>query len=77
MPAPRRPWISVISSADPSVIAASTTWPSPVDRACSSAGEHAEREQHPAAAEVAEEVQRHGGALPAARSRDSAPESAM
>ena len=47
-----------MSSAVPSTIAASTTWPSPVRSRVEQAGHQPEGEQHPAAAEVGHEVER-------------------
>ena len=60
------PWMKVMSTAAPSTMAASTTWPSPERLASTSAADDAEGQQHAAAAEVADQVERRRwGASPA------------
>ena len=59
----------VISAAAPSTIAASTTWPLPERAALDQRARDAEREQHAAAAEVADQVQRRRRRLAAPADR--------
>ena len=58
MPMARKAWNIVVSTAAPSTMAASTTWPLPVRWALDQPARHAEGEQHAAAAEVADQVER-------------------
>ena len=68
-PTARMPWNIVISSAAPSTIAASTTWPLPERSRSSSAQTMPKASSMPAAAEVADQVQRRHRRLAAAADR--------
>ena len=78
MPIAVNAWNIVISTAAPSTIAASTTWPLPVRLGLEEPHDDAEGEEHPAAAEVADEVERRAWAgRPRRPMRSRAPASAM
>ena len=61
MPSAWKPHIIVMRIAEPSTIAASITWPWPERPDSTSAARDAERHEHPAAAEVADDVDRRRG----------------
>ena len=66
-PRPAAPAAGAVSSAAPSTIAASTTWPRPLACRSLQRGEDADEAEHRAAAEVAEQVQRRTCGGPPAR----------